>query len=58
MLSESERVPVAQAMGRVLAQPSVFCPPAIPILVCGEVIDEAAMEAFSYYNIEEVRAVI
>ena len=57
MFSESERVPVAQALGRVLAQPSVFCPPAIPILVCGEVIDEAAMEAFSYYNIEEIRAV-
>lgn len=58
MLAPSERVPVAQALGRVLAQPSVFCPPAIPILVCGEVIDEAAMEAFSYYNIEEIRVVV
>lgn len=58
MLSESERVPVSQALGRVLAQPSVYCPPAIPILVCGEVIDEAALEAFSYYNIEEIRVVV
>lgn len=57
MLSESEWVPVARAVGRVLAQPSVFCPPAIPILVCGEVIDEAAVAAFAYYNIEKIRVV-
>ena len=58
MLAESETVPIAQALGRVLAQPSVFCPPAIPILVCGEVIDEAAIAAFSYYNIREIRVVV
>lgn len=58
MFSESERIPVSQALGRILAQPSVFCPPAIPILVCGEVIDEAAMEAFTYYDIEEIRVVV
>ncbi len=57
MFSESETVDVSQALGRVLAQPSVFCPPAIPILVCGEVIDEAAVEIFTYYNIEKIRVV-
>lgn len=57
MLAESQTVDITQAEGRVLAQPSVFCPPAIPILVCGEVIDRAAIEAFSYYGIKNVRIV-
>ncbi len=58
MFSESETVDVSQALGRILAQPSVFCPPAIPILVCGEEIDEAAIEAFTYYNIKKIRVVV
>ncbi len=57
MLAESQTVAIDRAVGRVLAQPSVFCPPAIPILVCGEVIDEAAIEAFSYYGIEKCRVI-
>ncbi len=57
MLAPSESVPIGAAVGKVLAQPSVFCPPAIPILVCGEVIDEAAAAAFAYYGIKRVRIV-
>jgi arginine/lysine/ornithine decarboxylase len=57
MLSQSEWVDAAAAVGRVLAQPSVFCPPAIPILVCGEIIDEAAIAAFSYYGVQKIRVV-
>ncbi len=57
MLAESQTVAIDRAVGRVLAQPSVFCPPAIPILVCGEVIDEAAIESFSYYGIEKCRVI-
>lgn len=58
MLAESESVDIAQAEGRILAQPSVFCPPAIPIVVCGEVIDKQALEAFSYYGITKIRVVL
>ena len=57
MLSQSEWVDAAAAVGRVLAQPSVFCPPAIPILVCGEIIDEAAVAAFAYYGVQKIRVV-
>lgn len=57
MLAESETVTVAKAEGRVLAQPSVFCPPAVPILVCGEEISEAAIAAFRYYGIKKIRIV-
>lgn len=50
-LSPSETVPVAQAVGRVLAAASVSCPPAVPVVVCGEQIDETAADCFRYYGI-------
>ena len=57
MLSDSEEIDVNLSRGRVLATPSVSCPPAVPILVCGEVIDESAIECFKYYGIEKIRVV-
>jgi len=36
----------------VLAAPSVTCPPAVPVVVCGEQIDESAVHCFAYYGIE------
>ena len=51
MLSAGRKVPVEEAAGCVLASPSVGCPPAVPIVVCGERIDEKAVEAFRYYGI-------
>ncbi len=53
MLSPSERLPVADCIGRILAVPTVGCPPAVPILVCGEEIDEHAIECFRYYGLTE-----
>lgn len=52
--SAREEVAVRDSMGRVLASASVGCPPAVPILVCGEVIDEGAMACFAYYGIEKL----
>ena len=53
MLSPSERLPVADCIGRILAVPTVGCPPAVPILLCGEVVDAHAVECFRYYRISE-----
>lgn len=47
-----ETIPVAECLGRILASPSIGCPPAVPIVVCGEEIDEAAIACFSYYGIK------
>ncbi len=47
-----EQLLVHEAQGRVLACASVGCPPAIPILVCGERIDEQAVRCFAYYGIK------
>lgn len=57
MLSDSETLPVEQCLGRVLAVPSVGCPPAVPILVCGEMITEQAISGLSYYDITSCRVV-
>ena len=58
LLWPSETVAVEDSVGRILASPSVSCPPAVPIVLCGERIDESAIEAFRYYGVEKVRAVI
>lgn len=57
MLSPCERVTTANALGRVLAQPSVSCPPAVPIAFCGEKIDEKTISVFDYYGIKELTVV-
>ena len=50
-LSDCETLPVEACLGRVLAAATVACPPAVPIVVSGEQIDEQAIEAFRYYGI-------
>ncbi len=54
MLAPAATVPAAESLGRVLARPGVSCPPAVPILMPGERIDEAAVAAFRHYGIETV----
>ena len=54
MLSATEQVSTAEAEGRILATASVGCPPAIPIAVSGEIIDETTRRAFEYYGIDTV----
>lgn len=55
--SEHERVSVDKAVGRVCATPTVGCPPAIPIVSSGEMIEEQAVELFKYYSVTEIDVV-
>lgn len=57
LLSPAETVAVGDSIGRILASPSVSCPPAVPIVVCGERIDQSAAEAFAYCGVETLRVV-
>lgn len=57
LFAPSKAIPVSECCGKVLASASVSCPPAIPIVVCGERIDEAAIRGFAYYGIEECRVI-
>ncbi len=50
----SETVSVSKAYGRILASPTIGCPPAVPIVMCGEFIDQTAIELFLYYGIKEI----
>ncbi len=52
MFSASEILPVEQCLGRTLAVSTVGCPPAVPILVCGEKITEHVIECFKYYGVQ------
>ena len=54
MLSPRELISVKDAVGRTLAAVTVGCPPAVPIVVSGEIIDTAALSLFNYYGIEKV----
>ena len=55
--SPRETVPAAQAVGRILAVPTVSCPPAVPVAVSGEVIGADAAAVFRYYGISSVEVV-
>lgn len=57
VFSPCEILPAEQCVGRVLAAASVSCPPAVPILVCGEKIDDTAIDTFRYYGIEYLTVV-
>ena len=53
-----EEIPVKEANGRICAAPAVSCPPAIPIAVSGEQIDENAIALFEYYGISNVDVIM
>ena len=50
-MSPVQVLPVEKCRGRILAAATVGCPPAVPILVCGERVDDHAVECFRYYGI-------
>lgn len=55
--SDGEILPIEKALGRICRMPTATCPPAIPIVVPGERIDEAAVQSFLYYGITHVEVV-
>lgn len=52
-----ETVKTEESEGRILAEVSVGCPPAVPILQIGERITKEAVKAFRYYGIKTVTIV-
>ena len=57
LLSPWETLPISQSEGRVLAMASVGCPPAVPITVSGERIEQSAIDAFKYYGITKISVI-
>lgn len=56
-MSVSREFDANKCIGKVLASANISCPPAIPIIVCGEKIDESATQVFKYYGIDKIRCV-
>lgn len=57
IFAPSETVPAGESLGRVCAAPTVACPPAIPIVVSGEIITPEALRLFRHYGVERVDVV-
>ena len=57
VLSPCETISVDDAVGRISASPTVSCPPAVPIVISGEVITEEDVKLFRHYGISTVSVV-
>lgn len=49
-----EEIPVEEAEGRICASVKVPCPPAVPIVASGEIIDKNSIKIFKSYSISSV----
>lgn len=56
-LKRAETLPATHCLGKVLALGTVGCPPAVPIIVSGEQIDENVIKAAEYYGIKNFTVV-
>lgn len=57
MMSETEEVDISNAALRVYAKDNIACPPAVPLVVCGEEISCEAVEIMKYYGIKKCTVV-
>lgn len=55
LFAPAEVLPAEQCLGRVFASAAVACPPAVPIVVCGERITEDTLRCFAYYGVSSCR---
>ncbi len=57
LFANHELIPIKEAVGKICGTPTIGCPPAIPIVISGEEIDENAIFLFEYYGITTVDVV-
>lgn len=57
VFSPSETIDAEKAIGRICASPTVSCPPAVPVIISGEVITEETLRILRYYNINKIEVV-
>lgn len=53
VFSENEEIAVSDSVGRTLSSVTVGCPPAVPIIVSGEKINEDIIKCFKYYGVDK-----
>jgi len=57
LISNSQEIDIKDAVGRIICDINVSCPPAVPIAICGERITKYTIESFKYYGINKCRVV-
>lgn len=57
LFAKHQLIPVKESVGKICGTPTVGCPPAIPIVVSGELINENAIALFEYYGITSIDVV-
>ncbi len=57
LLSRIKTVDVSHAKGKICADICISCPPAVPIAVSGEIIDDDIIEKLKYYGISYIDVV-
>lgn len=57
ILSPSAELPIGQCVGRTVASPTVGCPPAVPLLLCGETVSPEDLPLLRYYGVTHLRCV-
>ena len=58
LFSPSCELPLGQCEGKILANASITCPPAVPIVLCGEEITDQAIRSMEYYGISTCRVLL
>ncbi len=57
IFSDNEGIDVNDSVGRIVADTSVGCPPAVPVLVSGEKVTAEAVKVMQYYGIEKIKVI-
>lgn len=57
VFSEKELISTVDAEGRICASPTVSCPPAVPVVVSGEIIGKAEIELMLSHGTDKIEVV-
>ena len=58
MFAPQEMLHTSACVGRVMASAAVNCPPAVPIVLCGERMDSEAVARLCYYGVHHCAVVV
>lgn len=57
LFSPNETVKTEDALGRICASPVVSCPPAVPVLVCGERLSSETIKLLKHFGVDFVKVI-
>ena len=52
-----EIIDAKDSENRIYADINIHCPPAVPIIIPGEIITKEVIKSFIYYNIDKVKVI-